>query len=326
MSGKSNIRFQSISLLIGLILMAIKFAAYVFTNSNAILTDALESIVNVVAGAFALYSLILVNLPKDENHPYGHGKIEFISASIEGVLITIAGILMIIKSCYNFIHPEPISQLDLGIYLTAFCGLVNYGLGYYTQKKGEEHSSLTMIASGKHLKSDAYSTVGLIVGLAIIYFSKIYWLDSVIAILFGLLICKTGYNVLRESIAGIMDETDYKLSENLVKIFNDNRKNNWIDIHNMRIIKFGHVIHIDCHFTMPWYYTTLQAHQEVKAVENLVNKKIESPVEFFIHTDPCLEISCSHCQIKDCKERLHPFETKIDWNLKNVMTNKMHSL
>src|SRR3989338_10867754 len=119
MSGKSNIRFQSISLLIGLILMAIKFAAYVFTNSNAILTDALESIVNVVAGAFALYSLILVNLPKDENHPYGHGKIEFISASIEGVLITIAGILMIIKSCYNFIHPEPISQLDLGIYLTA---------------------------------------------------------------------------------------------------------------------------------------------------------------------------------------------------------------
>ncbi len=326
MSTKSNIQFQFVSLCIGLLLMAIKFTAYIFTHSNAILTDALESIVNIVAGAFALYSLILANQPKDENHPYGHGKIEFISASIEGILITIAGILIIIKSTYNFFYPEQVSQLDIGIVLTTFCGMVNYGLGYFTEKKGEQHSSLTMIASGKHLKSDAYSTVGLIIGLAIIYFSKIVWLDSVLAILFGLLICKTGYDVLRKSIAGIMDETDYELLENIIKFFNENRKNVWIDVHNMRIIKFGHVIHIDCHVTMPWYYTTLQAHEEVKAIEDLVNTKVESPVELFIHTDPCIEISCSHCQITDCKVRQHAFETKIDWNLKNVMANKKHSL
>jgi cation diffusion facilitator family transporter len=306
--------------------MVIKFTAYLFTHSNAILTDALESIVNVVAGAFALYSLILASWPKDENHPYGHGKIEFISASIEGILITIAGVLIIGKSIYNFFYPEEISQLDIGIILTAFCGLVNYGLGYVTEKKGEKYSSLTMIASGKHLKSDAYTTIGLIIGLAALYIFKFLWIDSIVAICFGLWICKTGYEVLRKSIAGIMDETDYELLENIVSIFNENRKDVWIDMHNMRIIKFGHVIHIDCHITIPWYFTVLRAHEEIKEVEELINRKIESPVELFIHIDPCLASSCKICQIKDCHVRQSPFENRVEWNLKNVLPNKKHSV
>lgn len=326
MTKNSNIKFQLLAVTIGVLLMAIKFLAYLFTHSNAILTDALESIVNVVAGSFALYSLVLANEPKDENHPYGHGKIEFISAGIEGSLITIAGFLIIGKSIYNFYYPEQISQLDIGIALTAFCGVVNYALGYFTEQKGVRYNSLTMVASGKHLKSDAYSTLGLIIGLAVIYFSKIVWLDSVIAILFGLLICKTGYEVLRKSIAGIMDEADYELLKRTIKFFNENRKPAWIDMHNMRIIKFGNVIHIDCHVTIPWYYSTLQAHEEVKAIEELIREKEDSTVELFIHTDPCIPSCCKVCEIKDCKVRQSAFESRVEWNPKNVMANKKHSL
>lgn len=125
-------------LLGGLVLLLAKFWAWWLTNSNAILTDALESIINVVAGGFALFSLWLSAQPRDENHPYGHGKIEFLAAGFEGALILLAGLLILYKSVYNLVHPQPLQQLDLGILLVAISGLANFFLGSWLKREGKK--------------------------------------------------------------------------------------------------------------------------------------------------------------------------------------------
>jgi len=323
---RSNLKLQAVALAISVGLMLLKFVAYFITNSNAIFTDALESIINVVAGAFALYSLILAAKPVDIDHPYGHGKVEFLSSGLEGFLILIAGVAILAKSAYSFFVPNEISNLETGILLIALSGGVNFIMGFALVKRGSAHHSETMIADGKHLKSDAYSTAGLLIGLAAVYFTKLQWLDSVVAIIFGGIIAITGFRVLRKSISGIMDEADFDLLKKLIVILNASRKKQWIDIHNMRIVKYGSVLHIDCHMTLPWYFSLKESHDEVKAVEDLVSREAERKVELFIHTDPCIPVSCTVCQIIDCKVRQQPFQKKITWDIDTVLRNQKHGM
>jgi cation diffusion facilitator family transporter len=306
--------------------MLIKFAAWIITQSNAILTDALESIVNVFAGSFALYSVSYAAKPKDEDHPYGHGKIEFLSIGLEGTLIAIAGISIVVKSIYNLFFPHEIDCLDIGLFLTLFTGFVNLIMGLYLQKKGKELHSVTLIADGKHILSDAYSSGGLIIGIILIWISGISWMDSVVAIIFGLLILYTGYKLMRKSLAGVLDEVDYALVEEIVEVLNKNRKDEWIDIHNFRVIKYGSNLHIDCHITLPWYYSLEKSHSLVSEVENILTKESENHIEVFIHADPCLPDSCSICALKNCAERKHPFIKKIDWSIEVILKNQKHSL
>ncbi|MFN8237726.1 MAG: cation diffusion facilitator family transporter [Chitinophagales bacterium] len=325
-SGNSNnkIALQAFTLVVGLLLLCLKFFAFFKTNSNAILTDAIESIINIVAGGFGLYSLYLASKPHDDDHPYGHGKIEFISASIEGSLILSAGISMIIKATYNFFVPIKIGSLDIGIVLIGISGVVNYLMGWMAQKSGERNSSLTLVASGEHLKSDAYSSAGLLIGLGLILLTKILWLDNIVAILMGVVIIYSGYKILKHSVAGIMDEADFGLLRKVITHLNINRRENWIDIHNFRIIKFGEKIHIDCHTTIPWYFNANEVHDELKLVEENIKQTIPNNLETFIHADPCLPQSCKSCYKSDCLYRKDAFVRKIDWTLENVMKNEKH--
>lgn len=303
-----------------------KFAAYFITHSNAIFTDALESIINVVAGSFAFYSLMVAAKPSDIDHPYGHGKIEFLSSGLEGSLILIAGLFILAKAVYALFVPAHIERLETGILLIALTGGINFLMGYYLVKSGKKHHSETMMADGKHLQSDAYSTAGLLAGLAVVYVTKLNWLDSLVAIVFGVIISVTGFRVLRKSISGIMDEADFDLLRHLIFILNSSRKKQWIDIHNMRIIKYGSVLHIDCHLTLPWYLTLKESHSEVKAVEELVRRGAERKTEFFIHTDPCIPSSCRICRLEECQVRQQPFEKSVEWNIETVLHNSKHGL
>lgn len=323
---RKKIKILSITLFISSMLMLIKFVAWIITHSNAILTDALESIVNVFAGAFALYSVNYAAKPKDEDHPYGHGKIEFLSVGLEGTLIAIAGISIVVKSIYNLFYPHEIHSLDYGLYLTVFTGLVNLIMGFYLQKKGKELHSVTLIADGKHIISDAYSSGGLIIGILLIWISGISWMDSAVAIFFGLFILYTGYKLMRKSLAGVLDEVDYALVDEIVEVLNKNRKDEWIDIHNFRVIKYGSNLHIDCHITLPWYYSLEQSHSLVTEVENILTKESENHVEVFIHADPCLPQSCSICALKNCAVRKHEFIKQISWTNEIILKNKKHSL
>jgi cation diffusion facilitator family transporter len=321
-----NLRVQKWVAAISVVLLITKFIAYYFTHSVSILTDALESIVNVAAGFIGLYSLFVSAKPRDRDHPYGHGKAEFISAAIEGTMILIAGVLIIYEAIQQLIYPVELKRLDLGIWLVGITAVINYAAGGVCLRIGRANDSLALIASGKHLQSDTWSTVGIIAGLFLLYFTGEKWIDSALAIGIALFIMFTAYRIIRRSIAGIMDEADEKLLAEVVDLLNKNRQENWVDMHNLRVIKYGSVLHIDCHLTVPWYLNINQAHREIDILSGLVKQKFGESVELFVHSDGCLPFQCHICNKQNCPVRQHAFEKRITWTLENIAQDKKHQL
>lgn len=325
-SAKHNLKVQIWVTGIAIVLFIVKVIAWYLTDSVAILTDALESIVNVVAGLIGVYSLYVSAKPRDMDHPYGHGKVEFISAAIEGTLITVAGFIIIYECINNLLHPHVIKKLDYGVILVAFTAVVNYVSGALCIRTGQKNNSLALIASGKHLQSDTWSTLGIVAGLVLILLTKINWIDSAVAMLFAFIIIITGYRIVRRSVAGIMDEADMDLLKKMVVMLNQNRKTNWVDLHNLRIIKYGGTIHVDCHLTVPWYLNVHEAHREIDELSRLVINEYGEAVELFVHSDGCLDFSCAICIKTDCNVRKHPFEKKVEWTMENIAKNTKHHL
>ena len=320
-----NLRIQKWVAGISIILLAVKFAAYYYTHSVAILTDALESIVNVVAGFIGLYSLYVAAKPRDKDHPYGHGKAEFLSAAVEGTLIGVAGTMILYEAIQHLIHPVTLKQIDKGIWLIGGTAIINFITGYFCVRTGKKNNSLALEASGKHLQSDTWSTLGIIAGLILMLLTGYYRIDSAIAIVFGIFIIYTGYKIIRQSIAGIMDEADEKLLDKMVEVLNNTRKENWVDLHNLRVIKYGSVLHLDCHLTVPWYLNVQQGHEEVVSLFSIVKKEFGESVEMFVHSDGCQYFQCPICDKRDCPVRQHQFIREIFWTRENIQKDKKHS-
>lgn len=323
---KFKTRIMLTVLIIGVIIMIIKFAAFFITGSNAILTDALESIINIIAGAFALYSLYYSSRPKDSDHPYGHGKIEYLSSGLEGSLVSMAGIAIVIKSVYSFFYPVSLHAVDTGLYLTIVTGAANCTMGLYLVRHGKTHHSAVMIADGRHLLSDAISSAGIVIGLIIIYVTKIYWLDNVVALIAGWYIIYMGYKLLKESVTNLLDEADVEKLNLVISILNTSRREKWIDMHNLRVLKYGTRLHVDAHITLPWYDNLEESHTEVSLVENLIKKQLGDELEFFIHADPCLPTSCPICVVQNCPVRKAAFVKRLEWTLENMLPDKKHKL
>ena len=321
----NKIKTMKLVLTTSFILMVLKFFAYFITNSSAILTDAIESIVNIFAGSFALYSLYYAAKPKDEDHPYGHGKIEFLSTGVEGGMVTLAGAAMFVKGVFAFFNAHELENLDIGLGISVFSGIVNYLLARLLINKGTKFHSTTLIADGKHLLTDTWSSVGLVIGLIIIYFTHLFWIDSLITVGLGAVIVYTGINLVKESIFNLLDKADYVKIEHLISVLNSKRNPSWIDIHNLRVVKYGSVVHVDCHMTLPWYYTLEESHKEVDDLDKLATTEFSHEIEFFIHADPCLPKSCSICEMKDCKVRKNDFVKRLEWNMSNVLPDTKHT-
>ncbi|SFG79392.1 cation diffusion facilitator family transporter [Pedobacter insulae] len=313
-----------ISLCVSIILMLAKFVAYFLTHSNAILTDAAESIVNVLASAFAFYSIYLTTLPKDENHPYGHGKVEFFSAFVEGVLISVAGIIIILKSSYDLLYTNEIGKLYDGAIIIGATGLINLIVGFYLISTGKKHHSITLEADGKHLLSDAITSGGLVLGIILIQLTQIYWLDGVISIAMGIYIIFNGYKLTRRSVGGLMDESNIELVKDIVKVLQDNRQDSWIDVHNLRAQQYGADLHIDCHVTLPYYFDLNVVHQQISNIDQLINLSGVYETELFIHADPCLPACCNYCKMPNCPVRQEAFKGEIVWTMENVTKNQKH--
>ncbi|MFM7078395.1 MAG: cation diffusion facilitator family transporter, partial [Bacteroidota bacterium] len=172
---------------------------------------------------------------------------------------------------------------------------------------------------------DTLSSVGLVFGLVLIWITGWYWIDLLMAIGFGIAILVTGYGILKQSVTSLLDEADIEKLDLLVNEMQKHRRDPWIDIHNLRVIKYGTSLHVDCHITLPWYNTLEETHHEVSSVEKLIQESLGSDVEFFIHADPCVPPkSCGVCQIATCKERKSPFISRIDWNIQNMLPNQKH--
>lgn len=325
-NNKDKIGFQKIIAVFGVILFIGKIIAWKLTNSDAVFSDAMESVVNVISAFMGLYSLYLAAKPKDEDHPYGHGKVEFVTSGIEGALIAIAGIMIIYEGINSLVVGKVLNKLDWGIWIIAATAVINYLLGYISIKKGKDENSLVLISSGKHLQSDTVTTLGVVISLVVVYFTKIYWLDSVVALIFGVYIIIVGYKIVRKSLSGIMDEQDPELLKQIVQVLESNRRTEWIDVHNMKIQQFGASLHIDAHITLPWYYSLREAHNEMEKVIILLAKNTKRTVEFNFHMDDCKPISCSVCQIKDCPVREKDFIKRVEWTPENVTSVDKHTV
>lgn len=325
-SSKSNFVFQRQVAFIGIGLFIAKLLAWHLTNSDAVFSDAMESIVNIVAGFLGLYSLYVAAKPRDTGHPYGHGKAEFVTSGIEGGLIIFAGIIIIVQAVDSLLHGNVPKKLDWGILIVGVTAGINYLMGYISYKKGIRENSLVLQSSGKHLQSDTFTTLGVVLSLVLVYFTKIYWIDAVVALLFGGYIIFIGYQIIRKSLSGIMDEADLPLLTKLSKLLNENRKRDWVDIHNVRIQQHGSELHIDAHLTLPWYYDLRTAHNEMEEVYKLIGKNSERTIEFNFHLDDCKPFSCEICELWECKVRQHTFKKKIEWNDSTIAQLNKHDV
>ncbi len=320
------IRIQRYIALLSVLLFVVKIVAWYVTHSVTVLTDALESIVNVIAGFVGLFSVILASRPRDLDHPYGHGKAEVLSSAVEGTLIMMAGVVIIYEAVQQLIQPHQLEKLDIGLVLIVVAGIINFFAGKYAEKKGRETNSLVLVSAGKHLQTDAYSTVAIVIGLLLLVVTqnRWVWLDSTVALAFSLVIIITGYKVLRRSISGIMDEMDMPLIKSVIALLQEKRQPQWVDLHNLRVIQYGNTLHVDAHMTLPWYYQVADADREIHAVEAVIKDHFKSEVELFIHIDGCMPYQCKLCALQECPVRQEAFQQQLQWSIDNVWADSKH--
>lgn len=316
----ANWKFQRLIVIVSSILLISKFIAYFITNSAGVYSDAMESIVNVFAGFISLISLRWAAKPRDEKHPFGHGKMELISASIEGILIILAGGLIIYEGIARIIYPpKELPQLELGMIIVALTGVINYLLGMWSIKKGKKTSSLALIAGGKHLQSDTYSTIGLVIGLLLITITGIILLDSLLALIYGTIIIVTGIKILRKTVANLVDENDKEELKAIAEKINQYKAQDWIDIHNLRAIRYGNSLHIDCDLTLPSYYTIKEGHNATDKLKEALQSESHD-LYFTVHSDSCDEKYCYQCNMKKCDQRKEPCTKPFVFSVKNLTT------
>jgi len=233
---------------------------------------------------------------------------------------------MLYEAVMHLINPPELKSLEIGLILIAFSGIVNLIAGLIGISVGRKNKSMALESGGKHLLTDTYSTVGILIGLALVYFTGKAWIDSATAIIFSGFVIYTGYSILRESISGIMDEADTKLINELVEYLQSIRNENWIDVHNLRVIKYGSYLHIDCHLTVPWYLNVNEGHIEQDKLHKHIKEKFGDKIELFVHLDDCMEFSCKICKNESCPQRKHNFERQIPLTLTNIMKNERHRI
>lgn len=258
------------------------------------------------AGAIGLYSLRMAARPKDDSHPFGRGKSELLSASLEGMLIIIAGIFILWEGFSRLFLAEMPQNLDSGIWIIALAGVMNYIMGWISVHYGCKHNSMALVAGGKHLQSDTYSTIGLVLGLVLLYITEIPWIDSALALIFGSIIIWTGLSILRQTTSNLMDKADPELLGEILGTINDHRRDEWIDIHNTKMIRYGSYFYIDCDLTMPWYYNMRQGHVTCDELVDVIMEHYSDRVLVSVHSDPCDDRHCPGCHVLGCTYRKSP--------------------
>lgn len=303
LSQKARGRAAWISLSASIIIFAMKVGAYYLTHSTAVLSDALESTVNVVAAFAALIVLKIASQPADQDHPYGHGKLEYFSAAFEGGLIFFAALMIIRESIDSLFQGRTSHQLESGIVVVAVAAAFNLILGLYLKRVGENEKSEALKASGAHVISDVWTTIGVIIGIGLVLVTGLQWIDPVVAIAVALNLAYEGYKIVRKSGGSLLDEVDRDVLSDLAECLQRNRVPGIIDIHHLKIIRSGRFHHVDAHLVVPEYWNISDAHTVCHAFEAQVVDEYEFDGEIAFHLDPCKKSYCVSCKVMDCPIR-----------------------
>jgi cation diffusion facilitator family transporter len=304
---------------IGLVLMSLKFYIFHLTQSSAVLSDALESIINVVTSAFAAVSIWIAAKPPDAKHPYGHGKIEFFSAGFEGALIIIAAVGIFKTGIDHIFNPFKLPHLESGLALLATIGLINLFLGFFLLRIGHRTASFTLIADGKHILTDVYTSFGVILGLGLVYLTGWTWMDGLIACIVGINILATGGKLVFHAFAGLMDSSDPELLDEISALLNAHRKNHWINVHQLRAWSSGNHVHMDFHLVLPRNFSLVETHHEIKEIERLMSDQFDGRASVLVHTDPCKDPHCVVCQHYNCRIRTEQPQKTSTWSSKQIV-------
>ena len=303
-----------------LTLLLAKFGAYYLTDSKAVLSDAIESIINVVTAAFLMLSISISSKPVDESHPYGHGKIESFSAGLEGGLIIIAAVVILIEAIPAFFYPQPPRNLGLGLYILGGAGLGNLVVGVYLMQAGRKYKSEALSADGRHLLTDFYTSAGVIIGLLLYNFTDFLWIDPLVACLVAFNILIPGIKLFTNSFKNLMNETDPELIKRIVQGLNTIRKPGWLCPHKLRALRSGRYHHVDLHISLPHYWTLTQVHEAEQEITRALLDAIGEEGDIMIHVDPCEPPYCPACEVDDCSERSSDFSSSPNWSVKEVIS------
>ncbi len=302
----------------GIFVLLGKALAYHLTGSTAVLSDALESIVNVVAAAFLLYSIRLATRPADRNHPYGHGKIEFFSAGVEGTLIALAAAFILFRAISDMISGPELHRIGEGMLVLAFFGMINAGIGLHLVRVGKKLDSLALRADGMHLLTDVLTTIGVLVGLLAVKITGWTYLDPIAALVVALNILRIGWALSREAVSGLMDEADEALLSRITEALETQRDAWSIDVHTLRAWRSGSTRHVDFHMAVPRYFDAERLHEVDETLGASLFDEEEIRGDMMLHFDPCRPRHCSGCAMEDCPVRGSKFRARVAYSVAQV--------
>jgi cation diffusion facilitator family transporter len=305
--SSAHVAVALLSFFVAIVLLIVKFWVYSRTESQAIFSDALESIVNVAAALVALSVLKYAGRPADRDHPYGHGKIEFFSAAFEGGLIFCAALVILWQAVEAFSVGAMPRELDFGLLMTFLAGAVNGLLGWFLIRYGNRHDSPALSADGHHVLSDFWTSIGVVLGLLAVRLTGLAWLDPAIAAVMMVWLLITGWRIVKRAIGGLLDAEDPVLLQAVVEQLSKRVGNGVIRLHHLRAIRSGSFRHISAHLVVPEFWSVQRAHDTAEELAANLERELPGKAAIDFHTDPCERSWCTMCDLEECSVRQQPF-------------------
>jgi len=291
-----------LSLVFGFLMLGGKWYAYLLTGSAAILSDAAESVVHVFAVAFAAYSLWLSFKPADRSHPYGHEKISFFSAGVEGGLIILAAITIMVEAVLKWMAGLELENLGEGMVYVGVAATINAALGGYLVFTGKRHGSLVLVANGKHVLTDSWTSAGVIAGLLLVVWTGWKPFDPILAIIVAVNILWSGGKLVRQSVGGLMDEGDPRLAETITDILQRETKSRGLVFHELRHRNAGTTLWVEFHLLFPRGTAIEDAHWKATEIEGILKSSLPLPVNVLTHLEPREDHDKPHLHLKASSE------------------------
>jgi cation diffusion facilitator family transporter len=273
------------SIAIGIVVLALKYAAYWLTGSVALLADAIESIVNIVTAIVTLFAISWGAKPPDADHPYGHNKVEYFSAVVEGVLIVIAALAILRHAYYAYLAPTVLEQPWLGIAVNALASLINAGWAYLLIRQGRAERSPALVADGRHLLTDVISSVGVLGGVALAALTGWAALDPALAAVVALNILWSGWRLMKESVGGLLDEALPAEQLTRIRAIIAENAEGAIEAHDVRTRHAGRTTFVDFHLVVPGELSVTRAHDICDKIEQAIRAEVAG-ASISIHVEP----------------------------------------
>jgi cation diffusion facilitator family transporter len=270
-------------------------------GSVGVISEGIHSSLDLLAAIIAFFAVRQASHPADEKHRYGHGKIENLSGTIEGILILIAALWIAFEAIQKFFHPHTVEFVGWGVAIMAVSSIVNFFISRHLEKVGKETDSIALKADAMHLKTDVYTSLGVMAGLVGIYLTGWQWLDPLAAIAVAMLIMYAAWELIQESFAPLLDVSLPQEDEEKIIARIENYQEHFIDFHSLRTRKAGSERHIDFHLTVCKYHTIHHAHTLADRIEDDIQILFKES-SILIHHEPCGEV-CDNCE-KSCKAEI----------------------